>query len=136
MGVLLATPCQYGGKSKCLYNAVRSITYIRTVMDQPGWNALISTPPHPEYPAGHSVTSGAAAEALALAFGPNYQYTDKPYNVAGVVPRPFNSFSEAATEAGVSRVYGGIHYRITTEISLLQGKTIAQNLANKLKFKK
>jgi len=115
---------------------VRPITYIRTVMGQPGWNALIPTPPHPEYPAGHSVTSGAAAEALTLAFGPNYTYTDKPYNVAGVVPRSYNSFDEAATEAGVSRVYGGIHYRKTTEVSLLQGKTIARNLADKLKFKK
>ena len=123
-------------KSKYLYNAVRPITYIRTVMGQPGWNALIPTPPHPEYPAGHSVTSGAAAEALTLAFGPKYQYTDKPYNVAGVVPRPFNSFDEAATEAGTSRVYGGIHYRKTTEVSLLQGKKIAQNIADKLKFKK
>ena len=123
-------------KSKYQYNAVRPITYIRTVTGQPGWNALIPTPPHPEYPAGHSVTSGAAAEALTLAFGPNYTYTDKPYNVAGVVPRSYNSFDEAATEAGVSRVYGGIHYRKTTEVSLLQGKTIARNLADKLKFKK
>ncbi|WP_210521824.1 vanadium-dependent haloperoxidase [Hymenobacter terricola] len=123
-------------KSKYLYNAVRPITYIRTVMGQPGWNTLIPTPAHPEYPAGHSVTSGAAAEALTLVFGPNYQYTDKPYNIAGVVPRPYNSFDEAATEAGTSRVYGGMHYRKTTEVSLLQGKTIARNIAEKLKFKK
>ena len=123
-------------KSKYLYNAVRPITYIRTVMGQPGWNALIPTPPYPEYPAGHSVTSGAAAEALTLVFGANYKYTDKPYNIAGVVPRLYNSFDEAALEAGVSRVYGGIHYRKTTEVSLLQGKKIAQNIADKLKFKK
>ena len=123
-------------KSKYQYNAGRPITYIGTVMGQPGWTALIATPPHPEYPAGHSVTSGAAAEALTLVFGPNYKYTDKPYNIAGVVPRPYNSFDEAATEAGVSRVYGGIHYRKTTEVSLLQGKTVARNTANKLKFKK
>ena len=48
-------------KSKYLYNAGRPITYIRTVMGQPAWNTLIPTPPHPEYPAGHSVTSGAGA---------------------------------------------------------------------------
>ena len=123
-------------KSKYLYNAVRPITYIRTVMGQPAWNTLLATPAHPEYPAGHSVTSGAAAEALTLVFGANYKYTDKPYNIAGVVARPYNSFDEAATEAGVSRVYGGMHYRKTTEVSLLQGKTIARNIAAKLKFKK
>lgn len=82
------------------------------------------------------MTSGAAAEALTLAFGPAYKYTDKPYNVAGLVPRAYSSFDEAATEAGISRVYGGIHYRKTTEISLLQGKKIARNLAEKLRFKK
>ena len=122
-------------KSKYFYNGLRPITYIRSVLKQPTWNALIPTPPHPEYPAGHSVTSGAAAQALTLLFGTNYKYTDKPYNVAGAIPRAYNSFNEAATEAALARLYDGVHYRKTTEASLVQGKVIANNVA-KLRFKK
>ena len=123
-------------KSKYFYNGLRPITYIRTVMQQPAWNSLIPTPAHPEYPAGHSVTSGAAAQALTLLFGANYKYTDTPYNLVGFSPRSYNSFDQAAAEAGVSRLYAGLHYRKTTEVSLVQGKTIANNVAQKLKFKK
>ena len=121
---------------KYLYNGLRPITYIRTVMKQPNWNSLLPTPPHPEYPAGHTVTSAAAAQALTLLFGTNYKYTDKPYNLVGFSPRSYNSFEEAAIEAGNSRLYAGLHYRKTNELGLIQGKTIANNVAQKLTFKK
>ncbi|MBD2704599.1 vanadium-dependent haloperoxidase [Spirosoma sp. BT702] len=121
-------------KSKYFYNGVRPVTYIRTVMNQPTWNTLIPTPAHPEYPAGHSATSGAAAQALTLVFGDNYKYTDRPYNLVGFSPRSYNSFNEAAREAGVSRLYAGLHYRKTNEISLVQGQVVANNVVQKLKF--
>jgi hypothetical protein len=123
-------------KSKYTYNGVRPITYIRTVLNQPTWNSLIPTPGHPEYPAGHSVTSGAAAQALTLLFGSTYKYTDTPYNLVGFSPRSYNSFDEASKEAGVSRLYAGLHYRKTTDISLLQGNAVANNMAQKLTFKR
>lgn len=123
-------------KGKYLYNGVRPITYIRTVMKQPTWNTVLPTPPHPEYPAGHSVTSGAASQALTLVFGSNYHYTDTPYNLVGFKPRSYNSFEEAAVEAGMSRLYAGLHYRRTASLSLIQGKAIANNVAQKLNFKK
>ncbi len=122
-------------KSKYFYNGLRPITYIRATLNQPTWNALITTPAHPEYPAGHSTTSGAAAQALTLVFGANYKFTDKPYNLPTFAPRSYNSFDEAAAEAGISRLYAGLHYRKTTEVSLVQGKVIANNVG-KLKFKK
>jgi hypothetical protein len=123
-------------KSKYLYNGLRPITYIRTVMNHPEWNALINTPSHPEYPAGHGVSSGAAAQMLTLLFGDNYKFTDNSYNnLVGFKARSFNSFEEAAIEAGDSRVYCGVHYRKTSEMSLAHGKVIAQNI-HKLKFKK
>lgn len=122
-------------KGKYVYQGVRPITYIRTVMNHPEWNTVIPTPPHPEYPSGHSVMSAAAAEALTDIFGKNYHYTDKPYNLTGFVPREFNSFEAAAAEAAVSRVYAGIHYRKTCEVSLTHGKIVGRNVINKLKFK-
>jgi hypothetical protein len=122
-------------KGKYVYQGVRPVTYIRTVMNHPDWNTVIPTPPHPEYPSGHSVMSAAAAEVLTQIFGQNYHYTDKPYNLSGFAPRTFNSFEEAAAEAAVSRVYAGIHFRKTCEVSLLHGKIVGQNVIGKLKFK-
>ncbi len=123
-------------KSKYKYNAVRPISYIRTVMSRPTWNALLATPAHPEYPAGHAVSSGAAAQTLTLLFGGNYKFTDNSYNLIGFSPRTYNSFNEAATEAGNSRVYGGIHYQTSCDVSIVQGKTVANNVAQKLTFRK
>ncbi|MNL45434.1 hypothetical protein D3C87_1680810 [compost metagenome] len=78
--------------------------------------------------------SAAAAQVLTAIFGENYHYTDKPYNLPAFAPRQFNSFDEAAAEAAVSRVYAGIHYRKTCEVSLLHGKIVGQNVINALKF--
>jgi hypothetical protein len=123
-------------KGKYVYNALRPITYIRTVMNKPTWNTVISTPAHPEYPSGHAVLSSAAAQTLTLLFGANYKFTDNSYNSVGFSPRSHNSFEEAAIEAGNSRVYAGIHYRNTCDVSQSCGKKIAQNVANRLKFKR
>ncbi|CCH53167.1 hypothetical protein BN8_02240 [Fibrisoma limi BUZ 3] len=121
-------------KSKYLYNCLRPITYIRTVMNKPDWNAFIPTPNHPEYPSGHSILSSSAAYTLGLFFGTTYKFTDNSYNALGFSPRSYTSFEEAAIEAGNSRVYGGIHYRKTCDVSKNQGKVVAQNVAQKLKF--
>lgn len=123
-------------KQKYQYNGLRPITYIRTVMNQPTWNALLDTPNQPEYPSGHAVTSAAAAQTLTLLFGTNYKFTDNSNALGGYSPRSYNSFEEAAIEAGNSRVYGGIHYRKTCDMGQIHGKIIAQNVAQRLKFKR
>ena len=129
-----AAICIFKGKYK--YNGLRPITYIRKVMDHPEWNALIETPPHPEFPSGHAMVSAAAAQTLAMLFGDHYKFTDSSYKSLGFAPRSYNSFEEAAIEAGNSRVYGGIHYRKTCDAGQIQGKSIAMNIAAKLKFKR
>ena len=122
-------------KAKYKYNGLRPITYIRSVMNQPTWNSLITTPAHPEYPSGHATVSGSAAQTLTLLFGANYKFTDTSYNFLGFSPRTYNSFEEAAIEAGNSRVYAGIHYRKSCDASQLQGKAIANNISQKVRFK-
>jgi len=122
-------------RDKYVYNGVRPVTYIRSVMNHPAWNTQIPTPAHPEYPSGHSVMSAAAAQALTSVFGENYKYLDIPYNLTGFNPRFYNSFNEAATEAAYSRVYAGIHYRKTCEVSLIHGRIVGENIAKKLRFK-
>ena len=111
-------------QAKYAYDLVRPITYIRRVID-PKWEPLLNTPPFPEYPSGHSTQSGAAAAVLTAFFGDNFAFEDETGTADGRKPRNFTSFREAAEEAGISRLYGGIHFRAAIERGLAQGRCIA-----------
>jgi hypothetical protein len=99
-----------------------------TVAD-PSWRPLIVTPPFPEYTSGHSTFSGAAAAILTAEFGDNYAFTTGTSSIdpaiAGVT-RGFSSFTEAAEEAGRSRIYGGIHFDFANQNGLESGRHIAE----------
>ncbi|HZP20411.1 MAG TPA: vanadium-dependent haloperoxidase, partial [Bauldia sp.] len=110
--------------AKYTYDLVRPLTYIRRVID-PKWETLINTPPFPEYTSGHSVTSAAAATVLTALFGDGFTFDDHTGERDGLAPQKFGSFWEAAQQAGISRLYGGIHYRAAIENGLAQGKCIA-----------
>ncbi|MEX1020154.1 MAG: vanadium-dependent haloperoxidase [Litorilinea sp.] len=114
------------------HNVVRPITYIQTVID-PNWNIThsidpVGTPPFPEYTSGHSVQSSAAAAVLTALFGPDYAFTDDTHAQLGLAPREFSSFEAAAQEAAISRLYGGIHYRMAIEAGLDQGACVAASV--------
>lgn len=119
---------------KFQYDLIRPLTYIQKHID-PKWQALLITPPFPEYPSGHSTQSGAAAVALTHLFGENYAFTDATHEADGLIPRKFASFWEAAEEAGISRLYGGIHFRAAIKYGLDQGRCIGEYAA-KLKTRK
>jgi hypothetical protein len=106
-------------------NLLRPVTYIRAVID-PEWTPLLGTPPFPEYPSGHSVQSGAAAEVLTDLFGRRVRLVDTTHESRGFEPRRFRSFREAAEEAAISRLYGGIHFRAAIENGLEQGRCIGE----------
>ena len=93
-------------------------------MIDPKWEPLLNTPPFPEYPSGHSTQSGAAAAVLTNLFGENFAFEDKTGVHAGLAPRNFPSFNAAADDAGISRMYGGIHFRSAIERGLEQGRCI------------
>ena len=108
---------------KFRYDLLRPITYIKRVMD-PEWMPFLLTPPFPEYPSGHSVQSAAAATVLAAVLGDPYPFTDKTRERDGAIPRSFTGFIAAAKEAGLSRLYGGIHFRRAIEQGYEQGRCI------------
>ena len=108
---------------KFFYDRVRPFTYIRRVID-PKWEALLITPPFPEYPSGHSTQSGAAAQVLTAVFGDNFSFDDATHVDDGIKARPFPSFWAAAEEAAVSRLYGGIHFRAANDNGLKQGAVV------------
>jgi hypothetical protein len=120
--------------TKYIYNLVRPVTYIHHLMDE-NWMPIVNTPPFPEYPSGHSVQSGAAAVVLAGMFGEEYSFTDHTHDDLGLAARSFDSFTEMANEAAMSRLYGGIHYRVAVELGLEQGKCIGERV-NSLIFRR
>jgi PAP2 superfamily len=120
--------------AKYQYDLLRPLTYIKRVID-PKWESLINTPPFPEYPSGHSTQSAAAATVLTQVFGENFAFTDETGTKDGLKPRSFKSFWAAAEEAGISRLYGGIHYRAAIENGLQQGRCVGA-FASALKTRK
>jgi PAP2 superfamily len=109
--------------AKYQYNLLRPITYIRRTMD-PRWESLLNTPPFPEYPSGHSVQSAAAATVLTAIYGEGFAFNDATNVADGAAARDYPDFWTAAHEAGISRLYGGIHFRAAIENGLEQGRCI------------
>jgi hypothetical protein len=114
-------------------NRIRPETAIRRYID-PSWKPLLQTPPFPEYLSGHSVISTASAEVLTSYFGDGFAYTDSVEVQFGLGTRTFSSFREAANEAAISRLYGGIHFMDAIEHGKTQGRKVAENVIKKLKI--
>lgn len=124
-----------GFDAKYTYNYWRPVTAIRAA-DTDGnpntgqdssWTPLIATPNHPSFVSLHSTQSMAAAQALAAFFG-----TDQVNFTAtwAGVERSFNKFTDAAKEAGKSRIYAGIHWSFDMAAGLQQGRKVGQFVAN------
>ena len=120
-------------KGKYQYNVLRPDTYIQQHIDK-SWRPLISTPPHPEFPAAHATLSYAAATALQTVFGSHCTVTDNTYTRIGMQERIYPSLQAAAREAGLSRLYGGIHYRYSIEQGFLIGEKVARYVDSSLSF--
>ncbi len=117
-------------EAKYTFNYVRPETFINKYINKE-WTPLIQTPPFPEYPSGHSVVSGSAATVLTHFFGDNYAYTDSIEAQFGLPIRQFKSFNEAAREASISRLYGGIHFMPALTNGNLQGIKVGNNVVEK-----
>jgi len=71
--------------------------------------ASVGTPNHPSYPSGHSCVSASGAEVLSTFF-----------------PEDRDRLSAMVTEAGLSRMYGGIHYRFDIDSGQALGRNVAR----------
>lgn len=110
---------------------VRPVTVIRESKD-PEWWPILQTPPFPEYTSGHSVISAAANAVLEQEFGAQFAFTDTTEMPYLGVSRSYASIHEAQEEAGISRLYGGIHYRSAIVQGKIQGEKVGA-LYRKLK---
>lgn len=113
-------------------NRIRPETYINRYIDIK-WQPLLQTPPFPEYPSGHSVISAAAAEVLTYFLGNDFSFTDDSERMFGLPVRSFKSFRQAAGEAAISRLYGGIHFRDAVEQGLQEGSAVGAKVVSMIK---
>ncbi len=136
--------------NKYHWDHVRPYTAIREEADDDGnpetvadpeWTTLIPTPPFPTYTSGHSTFSGSSARLLGLFLGsdaipfsaPSPDPQRWPEQLEGVV-RSWSTLSEAAEEAGQSRIYGGIHWQYDNTGGLESGRALAEHcFANHLR---
>lgn len=90
----------------------------------PGWTPLATTPADPSYPGAHSVIGQAGAVVLSRWFGPHVRFTVTSEALPGVT-RSFTGFQAAADEAGLSRIYAGIHTRLDHVAGQRLGRAVA-----------
>jgi membrane-associated phospholipid phosphatase len=95
--------------TKYAYWSARPESAIRSLGLAPGWRPFLATPAFPSYVSAHSAYSGAASEVLAAVF-----------------PKDAAAFRAKAIEAGLSRLYGGIHYRSDHVAGLAMGRAIGR----------
>lgn len=134
INVAMADAAICAWEAKYAFNFWRPVTAIRNA-DTDGndatatdaaWSSLIVTPPFPDYVSGHSTFSGAAARVLARFYGTDAIAFATGSDFLPGVTRAFSSFSGAANEAALSRLYGGIHFRSANEDGLAAGEEIGE----------
>ncbi|HEX4954969.1 MAG TPA: vanadium-dependent haloperoxidase [Thermoanaerobaculia bacterium] len=134
LGITVADAAIVAWDVKYAYGHWRPVTAIRAAdtdgnpetHSDPSWSSLITTPPFPAYTSGHSTFSGSSARLLSLFFGTDtIAFSASADRLPGVV-RNFSSLSQAAEEAGQSRIYGGIHWQYDNTAGLESGRRLAE----------
>jgi hypothetical protein len=82
---------------------------IRPTQADPAITLPIALPGFPSYPSNHAAISAAAATVVGTVF-----------------PAERGALEAAAVEAGVSRIYGGIHYRFDVDAGLAMGREVGR----------
>ena len=119
--------------AKYAYQLWRPVTAVRladtdgdpNTVAEPNWLPLAgTTPADPSYPGAHSTISAAGADVLASFYGNNDSFSITSPALPGVT-RSFTSFSDAAQEAGLSRIFAGVHTRLDHLAGLELGNNVA-----------
>ena len=120
--------------AKYTYNFWRPVTAIRAAATDrnpeteadPNWLPEVgNTTPDPSYPGAHAVISAAGAEVLISFFHKDhFEFSVTSEVMAGV--RSFTSFSAAAEEATLSRIFAGVHFLF----GLTSGRRLGDDVAD------
>jgi hypothetical protein len=90
------------------------------------WLPLLDTPMHPEYPSGHSILAGAVGAVLQAEVGSQTVRLSTSSPTAKGATRQWNRIDDFVNEVAMARVWGGLHYRSTNEVSLTMGRAIGE----------
>lgn len=115
-------------KGKYKHNLIRPVTYINQHID-PAWKDYLPSPPYPEYPSGLTGLYAPVLQVLIREFG-DIPVTDNAYVWRGIAPRHYGSISELNKESAQSRVYAGIHYQFTMDMTREIGRKLGDHIAN------
>ena len=109
-------------------NAWRPITAIRAgngaTAPDPNWESLLITPPHPEFPSAHCMTTGAVAQVLRDVMGGDEVKVSYIYPPGLGMMRNYTSFTQLEKEVEDARVFAGIHFRSTDQFSTELGRRV------------
>jgi hypothetical protein len=98
----------------------------------PGQPLMFLIPPIPDYPSAAAIESAAAAVVLTSEFGDSVSFAVSSKTLPGAIRR-FNSFARAAQEAGMSRVFGGIHFVRAVEDGWAAGRRVGREVSRALR---
>jgi hypothetical protein len=99
--------------------------------EEPGWRPLIVTPNHPEYPGAHGTNTSAMAEVFSEFLGTdNIDLDIRGFDAAGMpgnlnAVRHYDTADDLRSEVVNARLWGGIHYRFSSEAGVQLGQKIA-----------
>jgi hypothetical protein len=120
---------------KYAFNFWRPVTAIRNgdidgndaTAPEAGWVPFVDTPMHPEYPCAHCISAAAVGAVLEAEFGsgrvPTISMTSP---TAPGVTRRFERIADYVKEVDNARIWGGIHYRSSTEVGERMGRAIGR----------
>ena len=124
--------------AKFTYMFWRPVTAIRAgdtdgnseTKGDPTWTPFLITPSHPEYPAAHT-TVGASALGFYTAWFDTDQFPLEFKGLNGMI-RNYSSVNEIHAEEGNARVWGGMHWRNSTEVGTAVGSKVGKYTATHL----
>lgn len=97
----------------------------------PLWTPFLTTPSHPEYPAAHTAV-GASALGFYTVWFDTDQFALQFKGLNTMDPRNYSSVNEILAEEGNARVWGGMHFRNSTEVGTAMGSKVGKYTATHL----
>jgi hypothetical protein len=126
---------------KYAFNFWRPVTAIRNgeadgndaTAPDPAWLPFVDTPMHPEYPCAHCISAGAVAAVLEAEFGTGrVSAISMTSATAPGITHRWERIADYVKEINNARIWGGIHYRNTTEVGERMGREIGRLAATSL----
>jgi hypothetical protein len=99
-------------------------------IEEAGWRPLLATPNHPEYPGAHGNITSAMAEVLSEFFGTDQIDVTIHGSADGTATnlsatRHYATAADLREEIMNARLWGGLHYRNSTEAGVTLGAKVA-----------